>query len=232
MMKLLKLPIVLACLMGLTSVAGLALRPGARSAGDADGFALAQLVPTRLGEWTELTSAPSQIVNPQTQALLDKLYSQVLTRTYVDAQGYRVMLSIAYGDDQRGGLQAHMPEVCYPAQGFQLLARSRGDLTTDWGGVPVTRLRTKLGPRDEPVTYWFKLGDQALSGGSRFEQRLIQLRFSLSGQVPAGMLVRLSSIDSNSVRAYERHEAFARALLGAVSEGDRKRLLQGDGVNK
>ena len=27
---------------------------------------------------------------------------------------------MAYGDDQRGGLQAHRPEVCYPAQGFKL----------------------------------------------------------------------------------------------------------------
>lgn len=48
-----------------------------------------------------------QVVNPQTQELLDKLYSQILTRTYVNAKGYRIMLSLAYGSDQRGALQAH-----------------------------------------------------------------------------------------------------------------------------
>jgi EpsI family protein len=43
---------------------------------------------------------------------------------YVNASGYRIMLSLAYGSDQRGALQAHKPEVRYPAQGFTLHGRS------------------------------------------------------------------------------------------------------------
>ena len=33
---------------------------------------------------------------------------------------------MAYGDDQRGGLQAHRPEVCYPAQGFKVTSQADG----------------------------------------------------------------------------------------------------------
>jgi len=51
---------------------------------------------------------------------LDKLYSQILNRVYVNATGYRIMLLLAYGSDQHGSLQADKPEVCYPAQGFAL----------------------------------------------------------------------------------------------------------------
>ena len=68
------------------------------------------------------------MVNPQTQELLDKLYSEVLTRVYVNASGYRIMRSLAYGFDQRGAMQAHMPEVCYPAQGFILKGMNAGCL--------------------------------------------------------------------------------------------------------
>ena len=34
-------------------------------------------------------------------------------------RGRQIMLSIAYGEDQRDGMKLHYPEVCYPAQGFQ-----------------------------------------------------------------------------------------------------------------
>ena len=87
------------------------------------GIQLEPTVPQSFGDWTELPDQPAQVVNPQTKELLDTLYSQILTRTYVNKDGYRIMLSMAYGDDQRGGLQAHRPEVCYPAQGFKVASR-------------------------------------------------------------------------------------------------------------
>ena len=45
-------------------------------------------------------------------------YDQTLARTYVNAQGYRVMLSVAYGGRRNQGMDIHRPEVCYPAQGL------------------------------------------------------------------------------------------------------------------
>jgi EpsI family protein len=163
-----------------------------------------------------------QVVNPQTQELLDKLYSQILTRTYVNAGGYRVMLSLAYGNDQRGSLQAHKPEVCYPAQGFQVSNVETANLKTGFGTIPVRRLFGTLGARQEPVTYWFTVGDKAVMGTT--QKKLVELRFGLTGRIPDGMLFRVSSIDADQGKAYQAQEQFVNQLLQAVAPADRKRL--------
>mgnify|MGYP000496771242 CR=1 FL=1 len=53
------------------------------------------------------------------QEMLARLYSQVVSRVYLDSTtGKTVMLSLAYGEEQNKQSQVHLPEVCYPAQGF------------------------------------------------------------------------------------------------------------------
>src|SRR5687767_12313064 len=103
---------VLAALMCLAAFGGYAARPSEKAADRGQSLSLDAVVPKQFGEWTELQEQSAQVVNPQTQEILDKIYSQLLSRTYVNKQGYRIMLSMAYGDDQRGALQAHKPEVC------------------------------------------------------------------------------------------------------------------------
>jgi len=162
------------------------------------------------------------VVNPQTQELLDKLYSDTLSRTYVNVSGYRIMLSLAYGSDQRGALQAHKPEVCYPAQGFTLHRSEASRLETPFGTVPAQRLFTSKGPRQEPVTYWFTVGDMAVQG--KIQKRLVDLRYGLTGRIPDGMLFRISSIDPDQARANRLQDQFVNQLLQAVTPADRKRL--------
>ena len=169
-----------------------------------------------------MPQAAVQVINPQTQELLDKLYSQTLSRTYVNTQGYRVMLSLAYGDDQRGGLQAHMPEVCYPAQGFKLNSVAEHVVKTPFGDIQAKRVSTSLGERNEPITYWFAMGDRAVLSG--WDRRVVELRFGLTGQVPEGLLFRISSIERDPAVAYRAHEEFAGALLSALTPGDRQRV--------
>ena len=180
------------------------------------------MIPRNFGDWREAPLGYVQVVNPQTQELLDKLYSEILTRTYVNASGYRIMLSLAYGSDQRGGLQAHKPEVCYPAQGFTLLRNEAGLLATSFGDIPVRRLFTTMGARQEPLTYWFTVGDQAVLGST--QKKIVDLMFGLTGRVPDGMLFRVSSIDADQPRAYQLQEQFIQQLLQAVSPAERKRL--------
>ncbi len=221
-MASMRVALTLAALMCTASAAAYFLRPSVNATDRVPKIQLDTAVPKQFGQWREEESRVAAIVNPQTQQLLDKLYSQVLTRTYVDGQGYRVMLSLAYGDDQRGGLQAHKPEVCYPAQGFTLNKNVAAEIETPFGKVPGRRLGTQLGSRVEPVTYWFAVADRAVS--TRFEHRLAEIRLGLTGQVPYGLLFRVSSIDENADRAYAAHERFASELLAAVSPADRGRL--------
>lgn len=219
----LKVAITMATLMCAASVTAYVVRPKLRTVPSAPAIQLESAIPRQFGGWREEPARTVQVVNPQTQALLDKLYSQTLTRTYVDGRGYRVMLSLAYGDDQRGGLQAHKPEVCYPAQGFNLRGNTPSQLSTPFGAVPVRRLDTQLGARLEPVTYWFAFGDQVVSG--RFEQRLAELRLGLAGRVPHGLLFRVSSIDADTQTAYREQDRFVNELLVAMSVQDRGRVI-------
>jgi N-acetylglucosaminyldiphosphoundecaprenol N-acetyl-beta-D-mannosaminyltransferase len=213
---------VLAAVMCTTSIGAIVARPGTKAGQTGPAVQLESMVPKQFDGWREDPQAISRVVNPQAKELLDKLYRQILTRTYVNAEGYRIMLTIAYGDDQRGDLQAHKPEVCYPAQGFTLQSLTSAVLTTDFGIIPATRLLATMGPRKEPVTYWFTVGDSAVQ--SALQKRVVEFRYGLTGQIPDGMLFRVSSIDDDSSRAYGFQEQFVVRLLESVSPTDRIRL--------
>ena len=221
-MKMISTAIGLAVLMCSASLAGIVVRPTETAVKKGKGFSLEAVVPQKFGDWVELPEQGVQVVNPQTQELLNKLYSQILTRTYVNKDGYRIMMSLAYGDDQRGGLQAHRPEVCYPAQGFKLGKVEDGHLATSFGNIDVRRVATSLGQRNEPVTYWLTVGNQVIK--SSLDKRIEQIRLGLTGQIPDGLLFRISSIDSDDQRAFEMQRKFAADLMAGVPPSARKQL--------
>ena len=221
-MKLDSTALVLAALMCGAAIAGIAARPSVKAADRGNAIVLETAVPRTFADWTELPDQKAQVVNPQTQELLDKLYSQVLSRTYVNKDGYRIMLSMAYGDDQRGGLQAHRPEVCYPAQGFRVDSIADGQLATDFGAIEVRRLTTKLKSRNEPVTYWLTTGDFVIR--NQWDKRMAQLRAAFTGQIPDGLLFRVSSIDEDAARAFSMQQRFAADMMSAVSAETRRKL--------
>ena len=188
----------------------------------ADTFQLETAIPRQFGAWTEEQQRQIQLVDPRQQETIDRIYSQVLMRSYVNAEGVRVMLSIAYGDNQGDDLQVHRPEVCYPAQGAQVMSTANASLTTQWGEIPARRLTTQFGPRHEPVTYWVMVGDRAIIGS--LQGKLAQLRYGFRGQIPDGMLVRASTIDPDDERAFAQQARFLQDLLAAVTPETRKRL--------
>ncbi len=184
---------------------------------------LGEIVPTTFDEWQELQVPATQVVNPLVQEKLNTLYSQMLVRTYVNRKGERVMLSIAYGRDQRSDMAMHYPEYCYPAQGFSLASSKVEDLAINGSSFSVRRLETSLGKqRYEPVTYWTTIGDKRSLGG--LQKRLTELQYGLNGQVPDGLLFRVSSIGKDSGQQFELQTHFIRTLLGSVSAERRLRL--------
>jgi EpsI family protein len=133
------------------------------------------------------------------------------------------MLAIAYGDDQRDAMQAHYPEICYPAQGFEVLSRKSGTIESPEGNIPVMRLATSLQNRRlEPVTYWVMIGDVAITGG--WYKKLAEMRYGLKGFIPDGLLFRVSSIDDNNEHAFQMHQLFITDILSSVSPQERKRI--------
>ncbi|MQA38004.1 exosortase-associated protein EpsI, B-type [Rugamonas aquatica] len=181
------------------------------------------IVPASFGEWVEEKAMVSAVVNPSVERALKEIYTQTLSRTYVNKEGYRVMLSVAYGANQSDGLQVHYPEICYPAQGFELLSKQRGTLDTTHGAIQVKRLETSLsGDRFEPVTYWTTVGNKIAMGN--IDKKLAEMSYRLAGDIPDGLLFRVSSIDRDTPHAFVKHQQFANQLLDALTPTDRLRL--------
>jgi EpsI family protein len=190
-------------------------------------LALSAVVPKAFGNWRELPMAQAQIIDPSQQTLLNKIYSETLSRTYVNDAGYVIMLSIAYGRDQRESLALHQPEVCYPAQGFTLLGKQFATLEANDRHIPVTRIDTQLNRRREPVTYWTMIGEKIYQGS--IHKRLQELQYGFKDLIADGMLVRMSSIDDDTGNAYAMQAAFAKALIAGLPPEYVNRFAGGTG---
>ncbi|MFA5240837.1 MAG: exosortase-associated protein EpsI, B-type [Sulfuricella sp.] len=201
----------------------MALKPTARIADKAPSIDLETMIPKQFGDWTIDKAVMPLLANPETEALLSRIYNQTLSRTYTNARGERIMLSIAYGGDQSNAMQVHKPEVCYPAQGFEILKNSTATFSTGSGVIPVRRLVATQGQRIEPITYWTTIGDAVAVNSVKW--KLNQLKYGLTGKIPDGLLFRVSSIQSDDTAAYKMQEDFARALLGALTPSGRQRLI-------
>ncbi len=213
---------ILSALMLVFAVLGTAMRPTIRLADELPPIDLATMVPKAFGDWHEEINVIAQVVNPQSKSMIEKLYSQTLSRTYINAQGYRIMLSIAYGKNQSDALQLHKPELCYPAQGFTLLNKQTSPLDLLGSPISTVWLETSLGQRFEPLTYWTVVGDHITTSGT--DKKLTEMGYALRGRIPDGMLVRLSSIDRDTANAHALQNLFANAMIQAIAPEQRARF--------
>lgn len=210
-------------LMAASFAGAAAWRPTAKLADQRAKVDLETMFPKTFGDWRVDDRMPVQLISPDTQAMLNKIYNQTLSRTYVNGKGERIMLSVAYGGDQSDGTRAHRPEVCYPAQGFQITSSSQGVVRLGDHDLRVRRLQSRLGGRVEPLIYWITVGERTTLSGT--EQKLAQLAYTVRGVVPDGMLVRVSSIDPDAARAWGMQAGFVNELAAAVTPDVRPRLF-------
>lgn len=184
---------------------------------------LESLIPKQFGPW-RLDQRFSPIMPPpDQQAKVKALYDETLARSYVNADGQVVMLSIAYGGDQTGRLRVHRPESCYAAQGFLVKKVAENQITTPLATIPVKRLMAISGQRYEPITYWIRVGDATVT--NLMGQRITQLRFGITGEVPDGLIFRISTIDRENARAYAIQDRFVSDLMQNVPEATRHKLI-------
>lgn len=182
------------------------------------------LVPKQLGRWKYVDS--SGLVLPPQDQLRDKLYSQLLTRIYSDAAGDEVMLLIAYNASQDGVVQVHRPEVCYPASGYTLTSIEDHivPLARDID-IPSRHIVAETGLRREEIIYWTRLGSYFPRRWS--DQRWAVFMQNLRGDIPDGLLVRISSITPGIGRT--ALDAFASDLYAGVGPRMRHVLAGANG---
>jgi EpsI family protein len=217
--------ILIMVLMYAAAGLSMALHPTHRIADDGPKINLESMIPKQFGTWKlDETIAPIN-VSPEVQERLNILYDQTLSRTYVNAQGKMVMLSIAYGGNQgNDDFQVHRPEYCYHAQGFKVSGESDANFDIQGRTIPIRRLLATQRQRVEPITYWITIGEKATLPG--ISRKLIQLRYGLTGVVPDGVLVRVSSIGSGDEELeYKLQQSFILDLLASLKPSDRAKLI-------
>ncbi len=199
------------------SAAGSLFKPRDLVADQLPAIDLAGNIPSIFGDWRQMLSGAQAIVNPQAEAALRDIYSQLLSRTYLHVRKqHAVMLAIAYGRNQSDTLAVHLPDICYPSQGFEVRQNRRGQLDVGSHRIPVRQLVTEAPRRQEPLTYWTTVGDEAADGGLR--RKLVQMRYGLRGLVPDGLIFRVSSVGSEPEAEFRIQQEFVLDLVAAIPD--------------
>lgn len=217
-------PAVLAMVMMVAaSWIGKAAQPTIRMADSQERQPLGNVFPDRIGDWVIDRGTFNVPLPPDVAAQVGSLYTEVVDRTYVNASGQRMMVTVAYGRDQSDGFKVHRPEVCYAAQGFTVGAPQNAGI--DLGGtvIPVKRVSTYKEARLEPVTYWMVIGDQVVE--SAFRHKMAQIGYALHGVIADGLLVRVSSFAPNEPASFEAQAEFVRQWMRLVPLSQRERVF-------
>jgi exosortase B len=184
--------------------------------------ALASHVPKQFGDWTEvpdLTSQANLATTDDGGNATDQLYDEVVMRTYANKQGQQIMLALAYAKEQRQDVKLHLPEICYPAQGYKVISLNQAALPVlaQGGSIVGKRMLASGNGRTEAVSYWTRIGHAYPMGGLAMRMQIF--RDGLAGQVDDGILVRASSLvrdDSEAGAAYALQQQFLSQLVAVV----------------
>lgn len=180
-------------------------------------------VPTRIGDWSVDPRSSQQIIDPESSEAVKAVYGQTMSRSYIDSHGNTVMLSLAYGQNQRTN-KIHTPEGCYASQGFSIQRTSSAAIELDSNTVEVHRFEAMLGnSRSESVTYWVVFGGHI--GRSALAGRATLFALELTGLVPDGIVIRVSSIGKNSDELYKVQVSFLNELNLALPRSARQHLF-------
>lgn len=222
-----KKPVIVSLVMGIFMVLSSALAmlatPTLIDSDTTDKLNLEAIIPKEFDGWKMDLTHVEPLVSPEVKGEISKIYDQTLSRTYINGRGERVMLAIAYGADERVESQVHRPEICYAANGFDIKKMAKLFLDTTFGQIPVMHLVAKQGNRNEPITYWIKIGNSLTRGW--FEEKWATFRYELTGRVPDGLLFRISTISNDEQASYQVQQTFLRDLLKSMRSEDRQWLV-------
>lgn len=187
-----------------------------------------KIMPHGFGDWEELPYASRAIVDPVQAETLAKIYSETFGRTYRHKPSGRIiMLSIAYGRNQSTDTQLHTPEQCYPSQGFRVDERIDHDIQTPFGPIKSIQLKTTMGPRIEPLTFFVRVGDTVARGSK--ERNLARLHMAVQGYLVDGMLFRVSEITPRN-DSFKLQDQFVNDILQVIGPEGRQRVIGASGT--
>lgn len=178
-------------------------------------------IPKAFGDWKEAPQLTQQVsLVSDNKSLQNQIYDDVIMRTYVNKDGAKIMLALAYVKEQRQDVKVHQPEICYPAQGFQMLSSKISVFNMPVSSSPVVGKRQVYSgaSHQEAVSYWIRVADETLLTGIQMRLKIIEDGL-FKGRLDDGVLVRVSSITNNESdlsKFYQLHDQFLNELTATV----------------
>ncbi|MGB2833335.1 MAG: exosortase C-terminal domain/associated protein EpsI [Methylotenera sp.] len=184
------------------------------------------IIPKQFGDWVESADATgSLIVDPQQQDALNNIYTQIVSRTYLyRPSGRRIMLSLAYGDNQTFSKQLHRSESCYSSQGFKIENLREEKLQVIGQPISLNRMTATIGSRQEQVAYWIRIGDKVISGPPS-TLNITRMSMGLKGYVADGLLFRVSEVAEDAKLSNLLLDQFINDLLLALTPSQQTMLI-------
>ena len=184
-------------------------------------------LPTELNGWRSVDLAIDEAVSDMLAA------DHNVQRAYLHPLGYQIFVYVGYYGTERGGTPEHTPDICYPAQGWQIV-ESMIQRAGGQGGFDLREFVVEQAGERRLVHYWYRTGSQ--SGlTSVVGLRLRHVVDRMTENRGDGALVRLSTpLDSSNIasartRLFSMDRVVEEALVGlwpndsksvAVSLGD------------
>jgi len=203
--------IVLGAVFAATAGAAAATTPR-RHEETLSGVPLKSVVPDRVGSWR--CAEYSDAILPDSEPT--DVYDQIVSRGYASPEWPPIMLVVAYGAAQSGLMKVHRPEVCYTSAGFKIVKRQIVPIPLQDGRtITASTFLGERQDRKEHVLYWTRISNTF--PGSLFDQRVVMFEEGLSGVIPDGVLVRLSTLCPDWALAQSALQAFAGSLVTSSS---------------
>jgi len=142
--------------------------------------------------------------------------NEFFIREYTNDRGGAATFYAAYFDARYGGT-THNPDICYPAQGWEIVERSRLAVQVEGADLEVTRMLIQKGLTKQLVLFYFQTGDQTIPELSGYRLRAI-VQGILFNKIGAA-IVRVSAPVTETVEKTEREEAeFLKAIAPMIEQ--------------
>ncbi len=195
--------------------------------------AFALLIPALLmARWSIGSTAPAPVARielprqvgawnaTQDQRLSDSIWSIIepdahLLRLYEAPGRNPIWIYVGlYGGRTGSGKTAHDPEVCFPAQGWEILERRSARVDLQRGdSLRATFLEAHLGIQHQTVLYWFQPAARWPAGAAA--EQLLRIYDAVTGR-PQYAFVRFTSSSSENATAADDLSEFAAEIAPAI----------------
>jgi len=142
--------------------------------------------------------------------------NEFFIREYTKGQGATVTLYAAYFDARYGGTE-HNPDVCYPAQGWNIIERSRRAVQVDGATLEVTRMLLQKGLTKQLVLFYFQTGSQTIPELSGYRLRAV-VQGILFNKIGAAIVSVSAPVTETTEKAYSEEIEFLKAIAPLMEQ--------------